>query len=181
MLRMIAIRRTVLLAVIVPLVAFADAYGDLQKLQAAFHNVKSWHADEHMPNGQTVAVDFVAPDRWRIEPMPNMTELVIGSDVYMVRNGHAMKLPMGGAMVQQMTQNVGFSVQQDVKQSARDLGIETLDGESVHVYSYTTHGIPVTLYVGANSLPVQSVVHDKRGTIRIKYSQYNAPISIKAP
>jgi len=49
----------------------------------------------------------------------------------------------------------------------------------VHAYSYTVRDIPVTLYVGANSLPVQSVVQDKKMTTAINYSKYNEPISIE--
>ena len=39
----------------------------------------------------------------------------------------------------------------------------------------------MTLYVGADSLPVQAVVHDKNGTTTIDYSRYNAPMTIDAP
>jgi hypothetical protein len=79
-----------------------------------------------------------------------------------------------------MIEGVGFSVQDDV-QSVRGLGTGMLEGQSVRVYSYTVHGTPVTVYVGANALPVQSVINDKNGTTTIRYSQYDAPISIQAP
>jgi hypothetical protein len=181
MIRKIAATAVVVLPLLVPAVVFAGAYDDLLRVQAAFQSASSWHADEHFSNGRTVTVDYVAPDRWRIQPSPGITELVIGNDVYMVRNGHASKLPFGGAMIRGIIQHVGFSASDDIRQSATDLGTQALNGQSVHVYSYTTRGTPVTLYVGANWLPVQSIVQDKNLTTTITYSQYNAPISIEAP
>ncbi len=167
------------LVTLLPGAAFGDAYHDLLKVQAAFKDARSWQADEHFSNGRAVTVEYSAPDRWRIQPAPNITELVIGSDVYMLANGHTTKLPLGGGMIRQNLQGAGFSVNQDIRQSARDLGMQSLRGQSVHVYSYTTEGVPATIYVGANSLPVQSVVHNKDVTITIEYSKYNEPISIQ--
>jgi hypothetical protein len=61
------------------------------------------------------------------------------------------------------------------------LGVQSVDGQNVYAYSFVTHGIPATLYVAPDSLPVQSVVNYTRGTTTIKYSKYNKPISIEAP
>src|SRR5215469_5315200 len=153
-----------LLALTAPLLVFADAYGDLEKVQTAFMNAKSWRAEEHFSNGKTTIVEYSAPDRWRVQPSPDVTQLVIGNDVYTVHNDRATKLPCGGGMVKKMIQNIGFSVKDEVKQSARDLGTQTLDGQTVHVYSFTAHGVLETLYVGRNQLPVQAVVEDKKNT-----------------
>jgi hypothetical protein len=50
---------------------------------------------------------------------------------------------------------------------------------TVHVYSFTSHDVPVTLYLGANSLPVQSVSTSKNVTATVKYSKYNEAITIE--
>jgi hypothetical protein len=170
-----------MLALTAPLVVFADAYADLEKVQTAFMNAKSWRAEEHFSNGKTTIVEYSAPDRWRVQPSPDVTQLVIGNDVYTIHNDRATKLPFGGGMIKKLIQNVGFSVKDEIKQSVRDLGTQTLDGQSVHVYSFTAHGVLETLYVGRNSLPVQAVVEDKKNTTTIKYSKYNSPISIELP
>jgi hypothetical protein len=169
-----------LLVLVVPVVVFADAYDDLLKVHEAFVNAKSWHAEEHFSNGKTTIVEYSAPDRWRVQPTPDITELVIGNDVYMVRNGKTTKLPFGGGMIKKIIEQAGFSVKDEVKQSARDLGMQTVDGKNLHAYSYTANGIPVTIYVASDSLPVQSVVQDKKGTTTINYSKYNEPITIEA-
>lgn len=162
-------------------VALADAYGDLMKAQSAFQNAKSWHAEEHFSNGKTVLVDYSAPERWRIQPTPTMTELVIGGDVYMVDNGRTMKMPFGGMMISRMIKHFQFAADAEVKKSAQDLGTRSLNGQTVHVYSYTVHGVPETLYIGGDSLPVQAVVKNSSVTTIISYSRYNEPISIEVP
>lgn len=162
-------------------VAFADAYGDLMKAQAAFLNARSWHAEEHFSNGRTVLVDYSAPGRWRIQPRPDMTELVIGSDVYMVHDGKPMRMPFGGMMISRMIKRFQFAADAEVKKTAQDLGTQTLNGRTVHVYTYTVRGVPATLYVGDDSLPVQDVVKDSSVTTVITYSKYNEPVDIEAP
>jgi hypothetical protein len=82
-------------------------------------------------------------------------------------------------MIKKIVENMGMSVSEDIKESIRDLGMQTLDGQSVHVYSYTAHGVPETIYVGANMLPVQAVINDKKNPTTIKYSKFNVPISIE--
>ncbi len=167
-----------IVAVFIPML-FGDAYDDLMKVQAAFRNAKSWHADENLSNGKTVTVDYSAPDRWRIQPSRDLTELVIGNDVYMVSKGKSTKLPFGGGAIRKVIEDVGFSVKEEVRQSAQDLGTKMLDGHSVHAYAYAVKGVPVTLYVGANSLPVQSLIQNKKATTTIRYSKFNESISIE--
>lgn len=163
-----------------PVLALADPVADLAKCITAFEQAKSWHAEEHFANGKVVTLDYVAPDRWRVRPNPKITELVIGNNLYMVRNGHATRLPFGGGMIHKMIQKFGTGKMTDeMRRSLRDLGMQTLNGKPVHVYSYTSQNVPETLYVGSDHLPVQSVVHNKKHPVTITYSKFNAPISIE--
>jgi hypothetical protein len=178
--------RTIAVAIIVsaalaPTFARADAYDDLIKIQTAFLAAKSWHAEELFSNGKTVVVEYSAPDRWREQPNPDSTEVIIGNDIYMIRKGKSTKLPFGGDMIRKTIQNAGFSVKDDVRATAKDLGMQTLDGHLVHAYSYTVRDTPATIYVGPGMLPIQTVVQDKKGTTTIKYSKFNEPITIEAP
>ncbi len=167
-------------ALLAPKATFAGAYSDLMKVQVAFRNAKSFRAEEHLSNGRTTTLEYSAPDRWRIEPSPTLTELVIGKDIYMVHKGKVNKLPFGGGMVRRMVKHMEFSVNKDAQKTARDLGTQTLDGQSVHVYSFVSHG-NVTIYVGADWLPVKAVVKNKKKTTTIDYSKFNEPISIELP
>lgn len=177
----IAIIAVAVCSLLLTSIALADAYGDLMKSQAAFLNAKSWHAEEHFSNGRTVLVDFSAPERWRIQPSPDVTELVISGDVYLIRNGKPMKMPLGGMMISKMIKQFQFAADDEVKKTAQDLGTQNLNGRTVHVYTYTVRGVPATLYVGDDSLPVQDVVKNSSVTTVITYSKYNEPISIEVP
>ncbi len=166
-------------AIFMLLAAHANAYDDLQSMRTAFNAATSWHAVEKMPDGRTVTVDYAAPDRWRIVN-PAMTELVIGDQLYMVHGGKSTAMPsfMGG-MVRKTVDAFRFGpYPDDVKTSAHDLGMRPLNGTMLHAYSYTSNGTPVTMYVGSNHLPVQSVVQTKSGTMTITYSAWNTPITI---
>lgn len=176
----VAVIAVTLSAALAPTFAHADAYDDLLKVQAAFLAAKSWHADEQLSNGKTIVVDYSAPDRWRTQPNPDTTEVIIGDDVYMIHKGKSTKMPFGGGMIRKMIQDAGFSVKDDIRATAKDLGMQTLDGRLLHAYSYAAHDTPVTIYVDAHHLPVQSNVQDKKGTTTIKYSKFNEPITIEA-
>jgi hypothetical protein len=182
MFRTILIAAAFLLAITLPLAALADAYGELQKMHSTFDSAASWHADEHMPDGRVVSVDHVAPDRWRIIN-PSITEIVVGNNVYMMRGSHVTALPpfMGGIVQKTLSAFLISSYGADIKQSARDLGMRTIAGKPAHAYAYQVQGAHVTMYVGADHLPVASVVQGSNGTTTIDYSQWNGAISINLP
>jgi len=163
----------------VPLAAFASPSDDLNKIKAAFVAAKSWHATEQLPDGKTIDVDFAAPDRWKIKPTPKVTELLIGNDVYMEQNGKTTRVPMPAGMLRKAIENFQFSpLDEDIKKSAQDLGPQTVNGQKLHGYSFTSQGTPVTLYVDNSNLPIQAVVKTNRGPVTINYSGYNSPIDI---
>lgn len=165
-------------AAILPGTARAGAYSDLVTMRAAFNAARSWHAVERMPDGRTVTVDYSAPERWRIVT-PAMTEIVIGRNVYIVRGGKSTAVPFMGGMVGSMLE--AFRIQRydrDAKATAHDLGMKMVNGKVAHAYTYTAKGMPVTIYVGTNHLPIESQVHMKNGTMTISYSGWNSHIAI---
>ncbi len=178
----IAYSALVITGLVLSTVAFADSYEDLLTCRTAFQQAKSWHAEEHLFNGKTVAVDYSAPGRWRVKASPTMTELVIGNDIYMVRNGRARKMPFGGTIVSRLLERFRLSGNDDeMKKTVRDLGNQKLNRQTVHAYAFTVSRVPETLYVGKNSLPVQVVIKDKGKTTIINYSKFNEPLAIEAP
>ena len=164
--------------IITPLAVHADAYADLGKAKAAFDATHSWHAVEQMSNGRTVTMDHVAPDRWRVQVMPGMTEIMIGSDMYMVRNGQTMHMPMVMPQIQQMVNQNWLTITPEIKHTLRDLGIQTVNGTMLHAYSYSASGNPVTLHLSSDHLPAVSIVHTSNGKVMITYSGYNTAITI---
>lgn len=170
-------------ALLSPAIAHADAYGDLVKISTAFHQAKSYHAEEDFSNGRVNTIDFVAPDRWRLKEGDNMEDLIIGDDVYTVSKGSASKLPFGGFFIRRIVEKswdraINSSA---VRESARDLGQQMLDGRSVHAYSFSYRDTPTTIYVDSDWLPVEAVSHSGGLTTTVRYSKYNTAISIEAP
>ena len=162
----------------VPLAAHADAFADLQQARDAFNAVHSWHGVEQMSNEHTVTVDHVAPDRWRIQVMPNMTEILIGGDLYLIRDGKSMHMPFVMPQIQQIVNQNWLAVDPEVKSTAKDLGMQTVNGVMLHAYSFTSKGTPVKLYLSSDHLPAVSVVTTSSGTVTITYSGYNSAITI---
>lgn len=168
------------LAILLPASALAGPYEDLVKVETAFQNVKSFHAVEQFSNGKSSIVDYVAPDRWRIQNSPKDAEILIGNDFYTVSNGKVSHMPFGGSLMRRIiTHYSKFGNDNDIRQTAQDLGMQTLNGQPVHAYSFKSHGALATLYVGADSLPLENVVKSGKRITTITYSEYNQPISIE--
>jgi hypothetical protein len=178
MLRIVAASSAFLMG-LAPLSVFASPADDLTKIKAAFTAAKSWHATEQLPDGKTINLDFSAPDRWRIQPTPQITELLIGNDVYMVRNGKTTHVPIPGGMLRKTIDSFEVApLDEDIKKSAQDLGPQSVNGQTLRGYAFTSHGTPVKLYVDSGNLPIQAVVTTNRGPVTIIYSAYNTPIDI---
>lgn len=171
----------ILLAALLPATARAGAYEDLLKVETAFQNAKSWRAVEQFSNGRSTTVEYVAPDRWLMQSSPKQADVIIGNDVYTVSNGKSTRLPFGGSIIRHIIERYSkFGDNNEIRATAQDLGMQTLDGQSVHVYSFKSHGSLATLYVGADSLPVENVARKGNKTIAtITYSEYNQPIDIE--
>ncbi len=167
-----------LAAATLPLLARADPYGDLLKIRSAFESARSWHASEQFSNGRTILIDYVAPNRWRIQPTSNVTEILIGNTVYMVSNGRTVRTPFGSPQIHQIVSQNWFRITPEVRRTLRDRGWRSVGGVRLHEYTFTADSMPVQLYAGTNDLPVRSYVRMTRGTVTILYSRYNAPISI---
>ena len=173
--------------------AFASPYSDLAQMRAAFFKATSWQIEEHLAGGRTLVVEYSAPDRWRFVPSRNLQEVIIGKDVYMVTDGHAVKLPprYGTLIAQRMASRsksdpLAGASKADLEKTARDLGTRTLHGKSVHVYSCIVRGVPETLYIGPDQLPVRAVMNGvmikgKRVNIVADFSRFNKPIAIDPP
>ena len=164
--------------------ACAGAFGQLVRAELALKQASSWHLTERLPGGKTLSIEYSAPNRWRIRPAPNVTEVIIGSDVYMASAGHVMKLPaLYGAMIARTVHIHMFTAGEraKVRRSLRDLGMRTLDGKPVHVYRYELDGSTETWYINSKSLPVRAVIHDGTGTRVASYSRFNTPVSIQPP
>lgn len=164
--------------------ASAGAFSNLVRSETALKQATSWHAVMQMPGGKTLTMDYAAPNRWRVRPAPNMTEIIIGNDVYMDMAGHEMKLPAAyGAAIARTVHIHLFDTARmsQVRRTLRDLGVQKLNGQTVHVYRYVLKGITQTWYIGAHDLPVRAVLSGDGHTTVVQYSRYDVPVNIQAP
>ncbi len=164
--------------------AHAGVFSALQRSEAALKHAASWHAVMQMPGGKTLTMDYEAPNRWRVQPAPNITEIIVGNDVYMDMAGHEMKLPAayGAAIARTVHIHLFDAAQQaQVRRTLQDLGVQKLDGQPVHVYRYVLKSITQTWYIGAHDLPVRAVLSGAGHTTVVQYSRFNVPVSIQVP
>lgn len=164
--------------------AIAGPFEHLMRAELALKQAASWHVTEQLPGGKTFNMDYSAPNRWRVKPAPNITEVIIGSDVYMATAGHVMHLPSAYAAVIARTVRIHMFDAADravVRSTLHDLGTQTLAGKPVHVYRYVLHGTTQTWYIGAGDLPVQAVLSGTQGKEVVQYSRFGVPVSIEPP
>lgn len=144
-----------------------------------------------------IKLDYVAPDRFHMIYMDDRGQkksemMMIGKDMYMQFNGRWQKMPgaVGSSMtnLRQFFDEKGLQSLQDVKYQ----GDDTLDGNSMHLYSYRNSQVnanspyPFTskIWVGADDgLPHKIEVTYEQGdlkTMTILYD-YSSTISIEPP
>jgi hypothetical protein len=161
----------------------ADPVGDITAANAKFSTVKSYRTTFTQPDGKTMQVETINPDRTHVIS-PQMEMISIADTVYMRFGGRAwQKVPpslasttSNQASLQKLYGNLPTST------VVRDLGMKTVDGDSLHAYSVQRPNEPVsTLYIGADGLPSRVEVTTARGTMSMHVYDYNAPITIVAP
>jgi hypothetical protein len=161
-----------------PLTGIADATGDLQQAAAAFNAQKAFHADEHFSNGEAVTVDYIPTDRIRVvNAKHNTTTLIIGSDFWVQNNGKWTKLPSFAAhMVTSRVDQYRHLYPTDIA-AVKDLGMQNVNGKMLHAYSFTSGGVPATMWIDAKHLPAQMVTTSRGITTTITYSYNNVTIT----
>ncbi len=173
--------------------ASASPYSELQRSEQKFAALRSFHADMELRKLHSLvttdlAIDFVAPDRFR-ETMPrNVIVTVIGSQVFMNVGGRVMTMPSGmPSPIESQLQNIrtlGLRGNFDNNIVVETMGEQMLDGQPTHRYHLRWTTLPnylVDLWIGANELPVQSVITTTASTITIRYSGFNAATVIDTP
>jgi len=150
-----------------------------------FLGVKSFHATMTMsgtaiPDGMTTEMDFVAPDRYRMQ-MPMGTQVIIGDTMHMSVQGRSMKVPMPEGTLSQWRDPVKLAENQ-ATMNVESLGRESVDGVAARKYVvHNTQPQPsdVTMWIGGDGLPLQiqhtSSAEGKTANVKIRYTRYNDP------
>ncbi len=153
--------------------------------------VHSFHASMQFSGGPqgaiTNEVDFVAPDRFRMQ-MPMGTQIIIGDTMYINADGRTMKVPLPKGTLSQWRDPAKLAGN-EASMTVQSQGRETIDGVSTHKYLvHNTQPQPsdVTMWIGNEGLPVQikvsSLVQGQAADTVIRYSRFNDPsIRVEPP
>jgi outer membrane lipoprotein-sorting protein len=174
----------------------SDAKADLEEMSRRFMDAAAFQA-KMTGTGKAkmdAAVDFVAPDRFRISTNAmggQYVEMVIvGDQTYMNMGGKWQKMPKTDLSsilgFRQAFTEEGMKWIKDVSYK----GEETLEGKLVHIYTYrgkTPDGgsdFSSKLWIGkSDGLPIRITANYSKGdlkTMQIDY-KYDARITIEAP
>lgn len=177
------------------LAAAADAMNPMTSPREAvvaamrkFTSVGSYHASMHMEGGprgpMTSEMDFVAPDRFRMEMGGMGTQMIVGDTMYMNVDGRSMKVPMPAGTVTQWRDPAKLAeAEADMTVDAQ--GSDPVAGQAAEKYVvHVTKPKPTetTIWIGDSGLPLQILSHNAMGVATIQYSRFNDPtISIEPP
>lgn len=166
-----------------------SAKDEIKAAMDAFLDVKSFHATMNMTGaampggGMTTEMDFVAPDRYRMQ-MPMGTQIIVGDTMYMNVQGRSMKVPMPKGTLSQWRDPAKLAENQATL-TVEAQGSDTVDGIAARKYLVrNTQPKPtdVTMWIGEDGLPVQihhsSSAEGKTADVTIRYTRFNDP-SIK--
>lgn len=183
------------LAALLALVGAGDAWAgpkeDMKALSVKFLALRSYHvsmenSDARAPKSE---VDFVAPDRYRVQMGELGTQVIVGDIMYLNVNGRSMRVPMPKGSVTQWRETDRAFREID-KAQIEALGTETVNGKPAKKYrvNKSTDGTPtVTLiWVGGDGYPVRiqstGKAAGKAYTTTMTYSRFNDPsIRIDVP
>lgn len=171
--------------------AWAGPKEDLKAVSMKFLALRSYHvvmenSDKRVPKTE---MDFVAPDRYRMQMGSMGTQVVIGDTMYMQIDGRSMRIPMPkGTMTQ--WRETDRAMREVDKAQVEALGSEVVNGKPAKKYRMTQNsgGTPtITLmWVGADGYPARiqttGTAAGRGSTVTITYSRFNDPsIRIDVP
>lgn len=165
-----------------------DAKDQVIGAMRKFTGVHSYHAAMHMEGGPRGpidnAIDFVAPDRYRMQVAGRGSQMIIGNTMYLDINGHAMQVPLPEGTLTQW-RDPGKLAEAEANMTVDDQGSDSVDGQSATKYVVHVRQpkqTTTTIWVGDAGLPLQILAHNPLGDATIKYSRFDDPtISIEAP
>ena len=152
-----------------------------------FMDVRSYHATMDFDGGprgpMTNQLDFVAPDRFRMEIAGMGAQYVIGDTMYMSMHGRTMQVPMPQGTVTRW-RDPGKLSEAEASMTVDDQGRDSVDGQPAT--KYVVHvsqpkETTTTLWIGDAGLPLQILAHNAMGDATIKYSRINDPAIVVEP
>ncbi|HEX7769350.1 MAG TPA: hypothetical protein VF422_04895 [Dokdonella sp.] len=174
-------------------VAGAAPKDELHDAFVKFLQAKSFRATiTDLGKGQQVSsMEFVAPDRYRMNMPGGPSQLIIGDAMYMDMDGQVMRMPMPGVgKLTAQYRNEAFLREVEGGMSVTALPDEAVDGEPAKVFAYTVtqpaKADAKTWISRRTGLPIQTdssgSFMGRKSTVRVRYSDFDDPsIRIESP
>ncbi len=171
----------------------ADAKADIEKMADRFLTLKSFRAkmDSEGEMPMNAVLEFVAPDRYRLQTGTGMETIIIGKTTYMNIGGTWRKMPV--SLDSSITDMRATFDKEGMKwfSDVRYVGSETVDGRSAYVYAYHNKGPGAgegendsKIWIGTDDgLPIKVEATYRSGSLdkmTISYD-HKAPVSIEPP
>ena len=157
-----------------------------------FIAASSYHASMEMEAGargrMVNQLEFVAPDRYRMQMQGLGTQIIIGDTMYMSMGGKHMQMPLPAGTLSQWRDPAKLD-ENATDMTVQALGSDILDGKPARKY-LIHHSKPqpsdVTMWIGSDDLPIQlqvvANVDGRSSEMMMRYSRFNDPsIVIDAP
>lgn len=193
-----------LLLLMLPGAALADPRDDLFAAWQRFLALTSFRSQIHSegPPATDIALEFQAPDRYRMVMANGPTNVLVGGTAYMTIGGRTMKLPVPAQSMAAQYRDEAFLAKLKEGMVVEDLGKDSLDGQPVRKLRYVQEATPpgppgaapagkgqatTVAWVAIGSgrilkLEVDSEFNGKRQRTVIRYSDFDDPsITIQAP
>ncbi|HET7127273.1 MAG TPA: hypothetical protein VFI26_09325 [Lysobacter sp.] len=152
-----------------------------------FVGVHSYHATMSFDGGprgpMTNQLDFVAPDRFRMEIAGMGAQYVIGDTMYMQMHGRSMQVPMPKGTVTRWRDPASLA-EAEAGMTVDEQGQDSVDGQPATRYVVRVtqpKETTTTLWIGDAGLPLQILAHNAMGDATIKYSHFDDPAIVIEP
>ena len=159
----------------------ADAAQAVLAASQRFAALRSFHAELDVRGGPRPvrsAMDFVAPDRFRVET-PAGAQIIIGDTLFLQAEGAIRQVPLPAGALEQWRSPLPADADPAALQ-VEDLGSQSLDGVATRHYRLRSGpGEHLDYWVDDQGLPRQIVrsgtAQDGPYQLRLRYSRFNDP------
>lgn len=161
---------------------------DVAAAMHAFWELRSYHAAMHVEGGprgpMDSGVDFVAPDRYRMDMPGRGSQVIIGDTMYLDVGGRHMKVPLPEGTISQWRDPAKLA-DAETEMEVQAQGLDTIDGQAAKRYLVRVEKpkpTAIAIWIGDAGLPLQIASDNPMGQATIKYSRFNDPaLAIDAP
>lgn len=171
--------------------AWAGPKEDMKAMSVKFLALRSYHVSMESNDARApkTEVDFVAPDRYRMQMGELGTQIIVGDIMYLNINGRSMRVPMPQGTLTQWRETDRVFREID-KAGIEALGSEVVNGKPAKKYRVTQNsaGAPSStlMWVGGDGYPVRiqstGKAAGKTYTTTMTYSRFNdSSIRIDVP